>query len=168
MATTTKKSATTKSSSATTKTTIAKAGKKLTPKEILSMLKAKYDEAFDDGGVYCIKEKNKWGFADANGAVKIKPCFSAIGEEWVEDIIVTYGASGIGFVNKKLEEIAKPQFGASGNFRKGIAPVKAKSNKWGIIDKKGKIVVPLVFDEIAIGSGGKIVAKIGSYEFVTK
>ena len=149
------------------KTTTVKSAKKLTSKEILAMLKAKYDEVFDDGGVYTIKGNGKWGFADANGDVKIKPCFSRVGEEWCDNIIVTYGAEGIGFVNKKLEEIAKPQFSAAGNFQKGMAAIKSKSGKWGIIDKKGKIIVPLIFDSITI-SGGKITAKIGALEFITK
>ena len=90
----------------TKKTTDTKTAKKITPKEILAILKAKYDEVFDDGGVYTIKGNGKWGFADANGDVKIKPCFSALGEEWCDNIIVTYGSGGLGFVNKKLEEIA--------------------------------------------------------------
>lgn len=62
--------------------------KKLTPKEILAMLKTKYDEVFDDGGVYTIKGNGKWGFADTNGDVKIKPCFAGVGEEWCDNIIV--------------------------------------------------------------------------------
>jgi len=151
----------------TKKTTATKTAKKITPKEILAILKAKYDEVFDDGGVYTIKGNGKWGFADANGDVKIKPCFSALGEEWCDNIIVTYGSGGLGFVNKKLEEIAKPQFSAAGNFQKGMAAIKSKSGKWGIIDKKGKTIVPLIFDSITI-SGGKIIAKIGALEFMTK
>lgn len=149
------------------KTTATKLPKKLTPKEILAMLKTKHDEVFDDGGVYTIKGNGKWGFADTNGDVKIKPCFARVGEEWCDNIIVIYGSGGIGFVNKKLEVIAKPQFSAAGNFQKGMAAVKSKSGKWGIIDKKGKIIVPLIFDSITI-SGGKITAKIGALEFMTK
>ena len=64
------------------KTTATKLPKKLTPKEILAMLKTKYDEVFDDEGVYTIKGNGKWGFADTNGDVKIKPCFARVGEEW--------------------------------------------------------------------------------------
>lgn len=149
------------------KTTATKTAKKITPKEILAILKAKYDEVFDDGGVYTIKGNGKWGFADANGDVKINPCFSALGEEWWDNIIVTYGSGGLGFVNKKLEEIAKPQFSAAGNFQKGMTAIKSKSGKWGIIDNKGKTIAPLIFDSITI-SGGKIIAKIGALEFMTK
>lgn len=152
---------------ATKRLTATKTAKKLTPKEILAILKAKYDEVFDDGGVYTIKSNGKWGFADANGDVKINPCFSRVGEEWCDNIIVIYGTGGVGFVNKKLEVIAKPQFSAAGNFQKGVAAIKSKSGKWGILDKKGKIIVPLIFDNITI-SGGEITAKIGALEFVAK
>ena len=151
----------------TKKTTDTKTAKKITPKEILAILKAKYDEVFDDGGVYTIKGNGKWGFADANGDVKIKPCFSALGEEWCDNIIVTYGSVDLGGRRIIKKEIAKPQFSAAGNFQKGMAAIKSKSGKWGIIDKKGKTIAPLIFDSITI-SGGKIIAKIGALEFMTK
>jgi hypothetical protein len=81
MATTTKKTTTPVKKTATAKSS----AKKLTAKEVLAMLKSKYDEVYDDGGVYSIKLNGKWGFADANGVVKIKPSFTGIGEEWIED-----------------------------------------------------------------------------------
>lgn len=155
--TTTKKAASTKT-----------ATKKITSKNVLAMLKGKYDEVYNDGSVYCIKHNGKWGFADANGEIKIKPCFTGIGEEWIEDIIPTWGDGGIGFVNKKLKVIAKPQFSRASDFRKGVATVMQKSGKWGLIDKTGKIVIPFVFDNINFTSNGKIEAKIGSFIFVTK
>ena len=165
MATTTKKKPAAKKTT-TTKKVAPKSAKKMTPKEVLAMLKAKYDQVFDDGGVYAIKSNGKWGFADANGNVKIKPCYSALGDSWVEGAIAIWGTGGIGFLNKNLKEIVKPQFAVTSDFKNGIATVK-KQNKWGIIDKNGKVVVPLVFDSME-RYGNKIIAKIGSFEFVTK
>ena len=88
--------------------------------------------------------------------------------EWVEDIITTWGNGGVGFVNKKLEEISKPQFSAAGSFKKGVAAVKQKTGKWGFIDKKGKTVVPFVFDNIISLSGGKFQVEVGPFVFITK
>lgn len=164
MATTTKKTTTPVKKTATAKSS----AKKLTAKEVLAMLKSKYDEVYDDGGVYSIKLNGKWGFADANGVVKIKPSFTGIGEEWVEDIITTWGNGGVGFVNRKLEEISKPQFSVAGSFKKGVAAVKQKTGKWGFIDKKGKTVVPFVFDNIISLSGGKFQVEVGPFVFITK
>ena len=162
MATTTKKTTTAKP--AAKKATTAK---KLSSKEVLAMLKEKYDEVYDDGGVYSVKHNGKWGFADANGVIKIKPCFTGIETDWTEDIMTTWGASGVGFINKKLEEIAKPQFGSSLPFKNGITAVRQKGGKWGIMDKKGKMVTPFVFDELN-RSNGKYEVKIGSLTFVSK
>lgn len=169
--TTTKKTTTAKKTTATKSAAVKKtttAAKKLSSNDILAMLKAKYDEAFDDGGVYCIKKGGKWGFADAKGEIKIKPTYTGIGEEWIEDIITTWAASGIGFVNKQLREIVKPQFRNATPFRKGFAAVRQKNGKWGIIDNKGKSVVPFVFDNIEYTSSGKIEATIGTFKFTTK
>jgi hypothetical protein len=132
------------------------------------MLKAKYDEAFDDGGVYCIKKDGKWGFADAKGEIKIKPTYTGISEEWTEDIITTWAAGGIGFVNKQLKEIVKPQFRCANFFHKGFSAVQQKNGKWGIIDNKGKTVVPFVFDHIEHTKSGKMEATIGTLKFITK
>ena len=158
------KKTTTAKKTATKKTTTAK----LTAKEIMAMLKSKYDEVYDDGGVYSIKHNGKWGFADASGIVKIKPCYTGIETDWTEDIMTTWGAGGVGFINKKLEEISKPQFSAAGNFKKGVAAVKQKTGKWGFIDKKGKTVVPFVFDNIISLSGGKFQVEVGPFVFITK
>ena len=51
--TTTKKAVATPKKATATKAPVAK---KLSSKEILAMLKEKYDEVFDDGGVYSIKK----------------------------------------------------------------------------------------------------------------
>lgn len=163
--TTTKKATATPKKTAATKAPVAK---KLSSKEILAMLKEKYDEVFDDGGVYSIKKGGKWGFADAKGEIMIKPTYTGIEEEWIEDIITTWNANGIGFVNKQLKEIVKPQFRSATPFRKGFAAAQHKSGKWGIIDNKGKTVVPFVFDNIMHSSNGKMEATIGTFKFTTK
>ena len=159
MATATKKATTVKKP-----TTTAKTVKKLTPKEITENFEKKGYEVFRDGGVYCIKHNGKWGFADASGEIKIKPKFDGIGEDWVEDIITTWGKDGLGFVNKKLEEIVKPKYGQSRAFHNGFAAV-GKNLKWGFIDKNGKEVVPLIYDDVENFKGDKAKVKLGSKEF---
>ena len=156
MATATKKT--------TTKTSVSKTVKKLTPKEIVANLEKEGYEVFRDGNVYCIKRNDKWGFADASGEIKIKPKFDGIGEEWVEDIIPTWGKGGLGFVNKKLEEIVTPKYGLSRAFNNGFAAV-AKNHKWGFIDKKGREVVSLIYDDVEDFKGDKAKVKLGSKEF---
>lgn len=164
MATTTKKTTTAKP--AAKKTAVAKpVAKKSTvsSKEILSMLKEKYDEVFDDKTVYSVRSKNKYGFVDRAGKVLISPCFSALGDCFVNGAITVWGETGIGFVSDTGKVIVKPKYGVCRNFKNGYAAV-SKNQKWGLIDKSGKEVVSLKYDEIVEYNASKVKVKLGGKE----
>lgn len=83
--------------------------------------------------------------------------------------MTTWGAGGVGFINKNLEEVAKPQFGSLYPFKNGKTAVQQKSSrKWGFIDNKGKTIVPFVFDNIERLHSGKYEVKIGPFVFISK
>ncbi|MDR1706316.1 MAG: WG repeat-containing protein, partial [Clostridiales bacterium] len=53
-------------------------------------------------------------------------------------------------------------------FREGLAPV-IKDDKWGFIDKTGKVVVPLEYDQVySFSEGLAPVIKDGKYGFIDK
>jgi hypothetical protein len=70
-------------------------------------------------------------------------------------------AGKVGFVNSDLDEVIAPAWDFASPFQDGLAAVcngcAAKSDgkehtiitggKWGYIDKLGKVVVPVVYDE---------------------
>ena len=160
MATTTKK---TTAKPAAKKTTTAKPIVKETKKDILARLKEKYDEVNDGGGIFCVKSKGKWGFVGSDGEVKISPRFSGLGNGFVEDVIATFHDSGLGFVNKKGEEIVKPKYGCTREFCNCMAAV-AKNRKWGFVYKTGKEVVPLKYDSVENFKGNKAKVMLGTKE----
>ena len=159
--TTTKKANTTSN-----KTTTAKCS----AKDILSELKKKYDEVYDDGSIYTIKKGGKWGFVSKDGKELIKPTFSGLGEKFVEDIIITFnGSKGIGFVNKQGKEIVKSKYNSSRNFSNGFAAI-CLNGKWGFVDKTGKETVKPTYDAVENfkGSKAKVTLKGKSFYIDTK
>jgi hypothetical protein len=50
-----------------------------------------------------------------------------------------------GYINKKGAYILKPIYPQAGNFYAGLAAVADEKNKWGFIDKTGKLVIPYNF-----------------------
>lgn len=158
MATTAKK---TTAKPAAKKTTAAKPAAKV---DVFGALKKKYDEVWDEGSVYTVKLNNKYGFVGKDGKVLISPRFKGIETKFTEGIMTTWGENGVGYVNDKGKEIAKPIYKCSGAFKDGMAPV-FNGKKWGFLDKNGKIAVPLKYDEVHDFSGDKAKVKLGGKEF---
>jgi serine/threonine protein kinase len=69
------------------------------------------------------------------------------------------GQVRFGYVNKKGEEIIKPQFYFASGFSDGMAIVSDKNDKYGYIDKKGKVVINYQFDKILSFNNGYAAVK---------
>ena len=159
MATTTKKTTTAKPAAKKTTTT-----KPAATKDVLSALKKAYDEVEKEGDLYVVKLNKKWGFVDKNGKVLISPRFDGIEACFTEGAMTTWDyAHGVGFVNDKGKEIAKPIYKSSRAFKNGMAAV-FDGKKWGFIDKSGKVVVPLKYDEVESFNGDKAKVKLAEKE----
>lgn len=161
MATTAKKTTTVAKKTTTAKPAVKKP---TTTKNVLDMLKKKFDEVWDEGSIYTVKLNNKYGFVDKDGKILISPCFKGIESEFIDGAICTWGEKGVGFVNNKGKEIVKPIYKSSKPFSKGLAAVN-KNGKWGFIDKKGKEVIKLIYDEVSQYDGSKIKVKLDGKEF---
>ncbi len=50
----------------------------------------------------------------------------------------------VGYINHSGEVLIEPQFEFGGSFSGGVAPVQLRG-KWGLIDKRGRFIVPAIF-----------------------
>lgn len=64
-----------------------------------------------------------------------------------------------GFANAVGEPVIAAQYRATGGFSEGLAAVKSL-DKWGYIDKSGKVVIPFIFSVAYSFSGGRAVVEI--------
>ncbi len=60
----------------------------------------------------------------------------------------TTGRSLRGFLNMQNEVVIPPRFYLTGDFYKGIVPVSSDGEKYGVIDKTGKYIIPEEYDTI--------------------
>ncbi len=57
--------------------------------------------------------------------------------------------------------LIEPQFNIAHNFSEGLASIQFASNKWGYIDKIGKIIIPPQFDFVFPFSNGLARIEVG-------
>lgn len=98
--------------------------------------------------VLTIKQQYKYGFIGKDGQVVIEAKF-----DYASTINHGEGLWGVqyqgkyGFVNAKGKFVISPQYDAVMAFNRGLTAVK-KGKKWGYIDKTGKEVCPIVYDQV--------------------
>ena len=79
-------------------------------------------------------------------------------EGFAEGLVPVVLNEKVGFINEQGVEVIPPQYDSTGYFSEGLAPV-AKCDasgwyKWGVIDKTGKLVVPMKYEGIHDYNGG--------------
>lgn len=84
------------------------------------------------GGMFSIKSNGKWGFIDKAGKTVIKPQFENVGD----------------FTSSTVYSENNPRWSTS-ELKEVYCKIKI-GNKWGLIDKLGKIVVSPKFDDIGL------------------
>ena len=148
------------SASSSLKSATSLTTKKLSPKEVMTTLKKKYDDVIDDGGVYTVRKNGKWGFVSKDGKELIAPTFTALGDEFVGGFIITFnGSKGIGFVSQKGKEIVKSKYSSARDFHNGFAAV-CLNGKWGFVDEKGKEIVKPKYDSVENFKGTEAVVTL--------
>jgi hypothetical protein len=100
-----------------------------------------------------IERDGKYGYEDGSRKIVIPARFDFAANLFVEDMAWVKVKDRIGYINKQGKTIASPQFDyrggdGTGNFDNGLARV-CSNRKCGYIDKTGKIVIPLKFDDAA-------------------
>lgn len=110
---------------------------------------------------------NKWGFVDQNDEVKIPFEYDFLNPFENQ---LAYAKKGnkeffVNINNIKLEG----EFDEARIFSFGLAAVK-KNKKWGFIDEQGKLVIPMIYDEVDYFTQNKLsaVVKNGKSGFIDK
>ncbi len=121
------------------------------------------DIEFGPEGVGCVVvESRGLYFVNRQGKTAPALAFDNGPDYFVEGLARTLKNEKVGFVNKRLEEIVTPVWDFAFPFQDGVAvvctgcapaPVSAGSEhtrmiggKWGYIDKRGTVVVPVQYD----------------------
>ncbi len=93
-----------------------------------------------------VKIKNKYGFVDKNGKLRIANRYEGIGS-FAENMAAVKILGKWGFINKAEELVVQPNYEAVSQFDHGLAPVR-KHGKWGLADKKGKEILRCNYDGV--------------------
>jgi len=124
-------------------------------------------------GLAAVKVKEKWGYLDKEGTIKINPQFEYAQSfhDGLAAIATTNKENGEtlwGYLNNKGEITINYQFKYVGNFNDGIAKVYDGKN-YGYIDKTGKYIINPQFDYAGEFTNGFAIIKQGSmYGYIDK
>ena len=94
-----------------------------------------------------IYKRGEEGLINYKGEVIIKPKFDFAGLV-EEDMVDIMNREKIGYINVKTLEKIKPQFEDGNEFSEELAAVMNKQEKWGFINKTGKLVIPYKYDDV--------------------
>lgn len=115
-----------------------------------------------------VQQEGKWGYADKDGKVVIKPQFSRAGRfseglalVWAGGIPLTDPATKsfvkMGYIDKAGRWLITSRFEYYffDDFSDGLVPFRQLSSKWGYMDRAGRIAIEPRFDWAGSFSGGK-------------
>ena len=101
-----------------------------------------------------ISEKGgQWGYINTKGEFVITPQFDAVTEFSDGYASVSVGGKW-GIIDSSGSYVVSPQYGYISRFSKGVAVVvnfdvdDDGNDKYGLIDTKGKLLLPITYDEI--------------------
>lgn len=132
-------------------------------------LRNEYDEVYKGDGIFFIDKDGKCGIADEEGNVIIPVRYDWIHDEMdMDDGVIL---AGIGdktyYVCSGGFEIDVSEYDRWGHFKYGRTTIGVFNGKDGMIDKTGKIVVPIIYDEIYNWfEDGTIKVKLDGEEFL--
>jgi hypothetical protein len=84
-----------------------------------------------------VEEKERVGFADTSGKIRIKPLYDEV-SDFIEGLSSVHKGDSVFFINKENENTMGRIFNDALPFHNGIAPVKIK-DKWFLVDRLGDI-----------------------------
>jgi len=93
--------------------------------------------------------KEKWGFVDKEGKVKINPQFKSVGFFSNGICAIKNNEGKWGYIDKEGKIVINPQFDFAKEFINGVAIVEA-GGKSGVINKEGKYIINPQFSNITI------------------
>ena len=108
-----------------------------------------FDAGYDfNNGVACVKKNKKLGFIDLSGNFVIDPIFDDCGIDLVDFTPASIDGQ-MGYINKSGDFVIEPAYKHAEYFEGDFAFVEDFNEKWGLIDKKGHIVVEPCFSSIS-------------------
>lgn len=99
------------------------------------------------------RKRYKWGAVNEKGEVVIPLKYGNLGTEFREGKTRFNNGHLFGYLSSEGEVVIQPQYRFARNFRGDRAPVltfqeNGDGLKWGLINEKGELIVPAVFDYI--------------------
>lgn len=95
----------------------------------------------DTGGpLFRVKYNGVWGFVNRKGEIVIKPQFEEVTDFGPEGVAVVRIAGNYTFIDRKGKKLVKPVYDGIWGFHERPAGLKV-SNRWGYMNKGGKVVV---------------------------
>lgn len=131
-----------------------------------------------EGWIVVIDEKNRLGFIDTLGNLKLKPQNDFYVDltsdtKFREGRLIVQHKKKYGVIDHELKWVVKPKYEVISSFRNGWAVVNRggiargelpilKGGKYGFIDRSGRVIVDLMFDEVLYFGSELALVRIGS------
>lgn len=111
------------------------------------MIPAKYIIANNfSNGLACVREKGRYGYINLKGGYSIPPKYD-FAYPFVEGFAIVYIKGRPSFINLKGENLLIGKYKQINNFKNGYAFVKTWSGKVGIVNKKGELIVDIIYSQ---------------------
>ena len=112
------------------------------------VIKAKFDEAetFNEYGLAVVCVDGEYGVINKKGDYVVKTKYTYVGDFAENGLAVVAeinkdGETLYGYINKKGDEVIKPEYADARMFDENGYATVCDDGEWGVIDKKGEIVV---------------------------
>lgn len=128
------------------------------------IIKPQYEQAmeFTKSGVAFVVSKNKWICIDAKNKFLLESFLYDNGPDYISESLARYVEEGkMGFHNERCQKVIEAQYDFAYPFENGYAMVclgcelkpegehkRIVGGKYGILNKKGKIVLPIEYEAI--------------------
>jgi WG containing repeat len=122
--------------------------------------------------LYPYRKGTNWGYCDENKKIVVEPVYNiTYPHSDGMGLIISYDTAqkkfSYGFVDEKGKITVKPQFASANFFIKERSIVKNAEGKFGVIDTKGKIIIPLVYKKMVFLEKSSLFKVTGDNDKVT-
>ena len=134
-------------------------------KDVLETLKSKYDYVYSlSDGFYRINHNGKYGLADAQGQVVVKPIYDYMSSKDAETGLIMVSINGkYGFLNARGQVVVEPiyDYMSSKDAETGLIRVSI-NGKYGFLNARGQVVIKPIYDYMSSKDGGLYKVRIGN------
>lgn len=113
--------------------------------KLITPLKYHVIRNFNDENLILVSAGDLWGWVSMQGEEVIPLKYKQV-LDFTEGWAAILENGKVNWINVKNETVLKTDYTSTTSFEDGVAYVKDHAGKWGSINKKGNIVVPLIAD----------------------